>query len=68
MYKIPSDKVPSSVSQGPAEFQDDTSYNKDDLQTFFQQTDLPAQTVKDTVGPYDGSMRTPRRPSTCSTS
>jgi tripeptidyl-peptidase-1 len=56
MYKIPADKVPSSVSQAPAEFQDDTSYNKEDLKTFFEQTDLPAQTVKDIVGPYDGSM------------
>jgi len=54
MYSVPAAKV-SKVSQGPAEFADDTSYNKQDLATFFNQTDLPAETVSDIVGPYDGS-------------
>jgi len=56
MYSVPADKTPSSVSQGPAEFQDDTSYNKEDLKTFFTQMDQPQETVTDIVGPYDGSM------------
>merc|ERR1719482_453518 len=55
MYSVPKAKV-TRVSEGPAEFQDDTSYNKQDLKTFFKQTDLPDQTVTDIVGPYDGSM------------
>merc|ERR1719163_336333 len=53
MYSVPNAKV-SKVSEGPAEFQDDTSYNKQDLKTFFKQTDLPDETVSDIVGPYDG--------------
>jgi len=56
MYQVPPDAKVTKVSQGPAEFQDDTSYNKQDLKTFFKQTDLPDQTVTDIVGPYDGSM------------
>jgi tripeptidyl-peptidase-1 len=54
MYSVPPAKL-STVSEGPAEFQDDTSYNKDDLKTFFKQTDLPDETISDIVGPYDGS-------------
>jgi tripeptidyl-peptidase-1 len=56
MYKVPADRAPTSVSQGPAEFQDDTSYNKADLKTFFTQMDQPQETVSEIVGPYDGSM------------
>eukprot|EP00746_Dinoflagellata_sp_MGD_P147116 gnl/MRDRNA2_/MRDRNA2_79495_c0_seq1.p1 gnl/MRDRNA2_/MRDRNA2_79495_c0~~gnl/MRDRNA2_/MRDRNA2_79495_c0_seq1.p1 ORF type:complete len:609 (-),score=144.66 gnl/MRDRNA2_/MRDRNA2_79495_c0_seq1:288-2114(-) len=56
MYSVPPDAKVTTVSQGPAEFQDDTSYNKNDLKTFFKQTDLPDQTVSDVVGPYDGSQ------------
>jgi len=55
MYKVPGDKTASTVSQGPAEFQDDTSYNKDDLKTFFAQMDQPEEVVGDIVGPYDGA-------------
>lgn len=54
MYSVPA-ATPSKVSQGPAEFQGDTSYNKGDLKTFFKQTDLTDETVTDIVGPYDGS-------------
>jgi tripeptidyl-peptidase-1 len=54
MYSVPSAKV-SKVSEGPAEFQDDTSYNKEDLKTFFKETDLADETVSDIVGPYDGA-------------
>lgn len=53
MYNVPAAKL-SKVSEGPAEFQDDTSYNKEDLKTFFNQTDLADQTVSDIVGPYNG--------------
>merc|ERR1719161_1427745 len=56
LYSVPPDAKVTTVSQGPAEFQDDTSYNKQDLKTFFKQTDLPDQTVSDIVGPYDGSQ------------
>jgi len=56
LYSVPADAKISTVSQGPAEFQDDTSYNKQDLQTFFKQTDLADEKVTDTVGPYDGSQ------------
>merc|ERR1719359_2210808 len=57
MYKVPPDYKLSKVSQGPAEFQDDTSYNKEDLKTFFAQgTHEAAETVSDIVGPYDGSQ------------
>merc|ERR1712147_92772 len=45
----------TKVSQSVAEFQDDASYNKDDLQTFFNQTDLPSAKVADIVGPYSGT-------------
>merc|ERR1712147_219448 len=45
----------TKVSQSVAEFQDDASYNKDDLQTFFNQTDLPSATVSDIVGPFSGT-------------
>merc|ERR1740117_2838262 len=51
LYSVPADAKVTKVSQGPAEFQDDTSYNKQDLKTFFKQTDLPDQTVTDIVGP-----------------
>merc|ERR1719408_57057 len=57
MYSVPPDAKLSKVSQGPAEFQDDTSYNKQDLKTFFAQgTHETAETVADTVGPYDGTL------------
>jgi len=56
MYSVPKDYTLSRVSQGPAEFQHDTSYNKDDLKTFFEQTDLSDESITDIVGPYDGSM------------
>jgi hypothetical protein len=55
MYKVPPDYKLSKVSQGPAEFQDDTSYNKEDLVTFFKQTDLTDQKVSEIVGPYNGA-------------
>jgi len=55
MYTIPATTTKSSVSQGPAEFQGDTSYNKADLKTFFAQMDLKDQTISDIVGPYDGT-------------
>merc|ERR1712072_236963 len=55
MYSVPKAKI-TKVSEGPAEFQDDTSYNKDDLKTFFKETDLPDETVSDIVGPYNGQM------------
>eukprot|EP00930_Biecheleria_cincta_P084302 TRINITY_DN73793_c0_g1_i1.p1 TRINITY_DN73793_c0_g1~~TRINITY_DN73793_c0_g1_i1.p1 ORF type:complete len:458 (+),score=82.15 TRINITY_DN73793_c0_g1_i1:34-1374(+) len=55
MYKVPAAQL-SKVSEGPAEFQDDTSYNKEDLKTFFKQTDLPDEQVSDIVGPYNGEM------------
>lgn len=54
MYKVPKAAV-STVSFGPAEFQDATSYNKQDLQTFFAQTDISPETITDTVGPFDGT-------------
>lgn len=54
MYSIPADTPLSKVSQGPAEFQHDTSFNKNDLKTFFAQMDLPQEAVSDIVGPYDG--------------
>lgn len=56
MYSVPKDYTLSKVTQGPAEFQDDTSYNKEDLKSFFKQTDLADETVTDIVGPYDGSQ------------
>jgi len=55
MYGVPADVVPSTVSQGPAEFQGDTSYNKEDLKTFFTQMDQPQEKISDVVGPYDGT-------------
>lgn len=56
MYSVPADQQLSHVSQGPAEFQGDASFNKADLQTFFQQTSLAAQNVSEIVGPYDGTV------------
>jgi len=53
MYSVPKAKI-SKVSTGPAEFQDDTSYNKADLQTFFKQNDIAPETISDIVGPYNG--------------
>jgi len=54
MYSVPN--VPASgVSQSVAEFQDDSSYNKADLQTFLSQSDLAADNVSDIVGPYSGT-------------
>lgn len=55
MYGVPAAKV-SKVSVGPVEFHHDTSYNKQDLVTFFKQLDLPDQTVSDIVGPYNGEI------------
>lgn len=55
MYRVPPISGPSAVSQGPAEFQNDASYNQQDLQVFFEQTSLPFQNVSDIVGPYDGT-------------
>eukprot|EP00747_Dinoflagellata_sp_TGD_P137215 gnl/TRDRNA2_/TRDRNA2_175650_c0_seq1.p1 gnl/TRDRNA2_/TRDRNA2_175650_c0~~gnl/TRDRNA2_/TRDRNA2_175650_c0_seq1.p1 ORF type:complete len:610 (-),score=150.65 gnl/TRDRNA2_/TRDRNA2_175650_c0_seq1:356-2185(-) len=52
MYKVPADAKITKVSQGPAEFQDDQSFNKADLKTFFAQTDLSDETVTDIVGPF----------------
>jgi tripeptidyl-peptidase-1 len=54
MYDVPAAAV-AQVSQGVAEFQGDRSYNKQDLATFFDQTNLAAQTVQHIVGPYDGT-------------
>jgi len=54
MYSIPS-TAESSISQGVAEFQGDESYNKQDLNTFFSQLNIPSEVVADTVGPYSGS-------------
>lgn len=56
MYKVPPELKIQKVTQGPAEFQDDTSFNKQDLHTFFSQTDNTPETVTDIVGPYDGSQ------------
>merc|ERR1711953_1357801 len=50
MYKIPA-SAEAEISQGVAEFQDDSSYNKADLKTFFTQLDL----TPETVGPYSGT-------------
>jgi len=55
LYSIPELSQDSKVSQGPAEFQGDTSYNKDDLKTFFEQMNIQPQTVSEIVGPYDGA-------------
>lgn len=55
MYSIPRDTPLSKVSQGAAEFQNDTSFNKTDLETFFTQMHQPQETVSDIVGPYDGN-------------
>merc|ERR1719486_1554453 len=55
MYSVPAGLVASGVSQSVAEFQDDQSYNKQDLQTFLNQTDLSATTVAEIVGPYSGT-------------
>lgn len=54
MYKVPEPKAMSKVSQGPAEFQGDASFNKDDLKAFFKQTMIPEQNVSVVVGPFDG--------------
>lgn len=56
MYSIPADHKLSNVSQAPVEFQDDTSYNKADLKAFFQQTNLPEESISETVGPYNGAV------------
>lgn len=56
MYSIPADTTLSKVSQGPAEFQNDTSFNKNDLKTFFTQMEQPQETVSNIVGPYDGKV------------
>merc|ERR1719361_3282932 len=55
MYSVPDTLDATGVSQSVAEFQDDSSYNKKDLQTFFNQTDLPSATVSDIVGPFSGA-------------
>jgi len=55
IYKVPAGLKATGISQSVAEFQDDSSYNKQDLQTFFNQTDLPSSTVADIVGPYSGT-------------
>merc|ERR1719201_2932362 len=55
MYKVPAGLKATGISRSVAEFQDDSSYNKQDLQTFFNQTDLPSDTVADIVGPYSGT-------------
>lgn len=54
MYNIPA-TAEAKISQGVAEFQDDSSYNKADLNTFFTQLSLTPETVSDTVGPYSGT-------------
>merc|ERR1719191_117501 len=54
MYNIPA-SADAKISQGVAEFQDDASYNKKDLKTFFTQLDITPETVSDTVGPYSGT-------------
>jgi len=54
MYSVPAAPA-SGVSQIVAEFQDDQSYNKQDLQTFFNQSDLAADKVAEIVGPYSGT-------------
>jgi len=54
MYSVPAAPA-SGVSQSVAEFQDDQSYNKQDLQTFFNQSDLAADKVAEIVGPYSGT-------------
>jgi len=53
MYSIPASHQ-SSITQSVAEFQSDSSYNKDDLKAFFTQLDITPETVADTVGPYSG--------------
>lgn len=55
MYSVPAGLAATGVSQSVAEFQDDQSYNKQDLQTFLNQTDLSATTVAEIVGPYSGT-------------
>jgi tripeptidyl-peptidase-1 len=57
MYSVPATAA-AKVSQGVAEFQGDASYNKADLQTFFNQSGTTADegdTVADIVGPYSGT-------------
>jgi tripeptidyl-peptidase-1 len=54
MYSVP-DSADAQISQGVAEFQDDSSYSKSDLKTFFTQLDITPETVADTVGPYSGT-------------
>lgn len=54
MYSVPA-KAAAMISQGVAEFQSDASYNKQDLQDFFNQSGTPAGTVADIVGPYSGT-------------
>jgi len=55
MYSVPAELAATNITQSVAEFQDDSSYNKQDLQTFFNQTDEAADTVYDIVGPYSGT-------------
>merc|ERR1719361_867739 len=55
MYSVPDSLAATGITQSVAEFQDDSSYNKQDLQTFFNQTDEPSATVFDIVGPYSGT-------------
>jgi len=57
MYSVP-ETAAAKVSQGVAEFQDDSSYSKTDLQTFFNQsgnTGEVGDTVAHIVGPYSGT-------------
>eukprot|EP00026_Physarum_polycephalum_P005572 Phypoly_transcript_05607.p1 GENE.Phypoly_transcript_05607~~Phypoly_transcript_05607.p1 ORF type:complete len:579 (+),score=122.11 Phypoly_transcript_05607:130-1866(+) len=56
LYGIPAKfTVNKNSSICVAEFQDDQSYNKKDLDAFAKQNDIPAITVSHIVGPYVGS-------------
>lgn len=44
-----------AATQSPAEFQNDTSYNKADLKNFQKESGVATWNVTKTVGPYDGS-------------
>jgi len=56
MYNVPTEADLSTVSQAPAEFQGDASFNEDDFKAFFSQMDQPEETVSKIVGPYNGQF------------
>jgi subtilase family serine protease len=56
LYNIPTSyPVHPNSSICLVEFQDDQSYDKDDLTTFSKQNDIPQIVVSHIVGPFDGS-------------